>query len=334
MSVAGVLRIRAIDAADNQPIEEFNVKIGFCETRRPDDPSPRGISSSLINPGVNIQGTKKEYRLDGQAVGTPYKVIVAAKGYETQMLPRVEAQRADTAPRVDVPLKRIRPEDYQTVAGRLLHADGTPIAGAQVRLLLGSEVPQRIDPFTQQQRRDGWRFYHWDLLSRDDIENRDKCVQLLKTASDSDGNFRFDGVKKGTPWMELFYFGKGLMSQRYNNLRSRDENELTQLKFTAQQPSRLIVRVRPRQVSGSPQRDARRGRLHARAERRETRLRQPEGEPRKPQSADNLFAPSVGRLCGPNQQETHPLGQWGIHGHEPCLPESPCAGRRTVGDRI
>ena len=243
MSVAGVLRIRAVDAADNQPIEEFNVKIGFCETRRPDDPSPRGISSSLVNPGVNIQGTKKEYRLDGQAVGTPYKVIVAAKGYETETLPRVEAQRADTARRVDVPLKRIRPEDYQTVAGRLLHVDGTPIAGAQVRLLLGSEVPQRIDPFTQQQRRDGWRFYHWGLLSGDDIENRDKCVQLLKTASDSDGKFRFDGVKKGTPWMELFYFGNGLMSQRYNNLRSRDENELTQLKFTAQQPSRLIVRV-------------------------------------------------------------------------------------------
>lgn len=243
MSIAGLIRVRALDADSREPLDEFNVRLGFCEIRKPDDPRARGISSYLINPGVNIQGTKKEFRLDGQVVGTPYKLIVSAEGYEPTTIARVEAQAADTAELLDVPLNRIRAEDYQTVAGRLIDADSNPIVGAQVRLLLGSEEPHRIDPFTLKRREDGWQAYHWGLLSRDDMENRFKCVQLLKSVSDSTGKFEFSGVKKGPPWMELYYFGNKLMSQRYSNLRSRTAAELPKLVLKAERPSTVRVIV-------------------------------------------------------------------------------------------
>ncbi len=240
MQSAAVIRVRAVDAETLSPIAEFNVKIGSCEDRRPGDPNIGGIPTSLIEDGVNVQGTQTEYRLEGQLPGAPYKVVVSAVGYESATVPRVEAQTADISKVLDVPLKKSRPGDYQAVAGRLIDADGQPIVGASVRLLLGSEIPI---PATGQQQMSGWSFYHWDLLRRDDIENRDKCVQLLKTVSDGDGRFEFKAVKKDTPWMELFYFGENLMSQRYSNLREFSDADLADLTAQAEKPASITIDI-------------------------------------------------------------------------------------------
>jgi hypothetical protein len=237
LQAAGVLIARAVDAGTNAPIASFNVKLGFCEDRRAGDPRPGGIPSSLTRQGENIQGTKKEFRLSGQTPGTPYKLIVSADGYETKIVDRVEVQSAEVAKTLDVPLKRLRAEDYHSVAGQLLDAEGNPIAGASVRLLVGGAVPQPMGNGRMQ----GWRFYHWGLLRRDDIENRDQCLQVLKTTSDVDGRFEFTGVRKETPWLELFYFGTNLMSQRYSNLRDFSDLELTDLVVQAEAPASLTV---------------------------------------------------------------------------------------------
>ncbi|MCA9131122.1 MAG: hypothetical protein KDB22_28755, partial [Planctomycetales bacterium] len=89
----------------------------------------------------------------------------------------------------------------------------------------------------------GWRFYHWDLLKRDSIENRDQCEQLLRTVSDQEGRFRFEKVKRHTPWLELYYTGEKTLAQRYSNLRDVDEAKLQELELVAQRPSEMIVKV-------------------------------------------------------------------------------------------
>ncbi|KLU04428.1 hypothetical protein RISK_003482 [Rhodopirellula islandica] len=237
LQAAGVLIARAVDASTNAPITSFNVKLGFCEDRRAGDPRPGGISSSLTRQGENIQGTKKEFRLNGQTPGTPYKLIVSADGYETKIVDRAEVQSAEGAETLDVPLKRLRAEDYHAVAGQLLDSEGNPIAGASVRLLVGGAVPQPMGNGRMQ----GWRFYHWGLLRRDDIENRDQCLQFFKATSDADGRFEFTGVRKETPWLELFYFGTNLMPQRYSNLRDFSDLELTDLVVQAEAPASLTI---------------------------------------------------------------------------------------------
>ncbi|WDQ18712.1 MSCRAMM family protein [Rhodopirellula sp. P2] len=237
LQTAGVLIARAVEEGTNAPIASFNVKLGFCEDRRAGDPRPGGIPASLMRQGENIQGTQKEFRLDGQTPGTPYKLIVSADGYETKIVKRVEIRSPDLAEVLEVPLKRMRPENFHTVAGQLLDADGNPIAGASVRLLVGSAIPQPM----KNGRMQGWRYYHWGLLRRDDIENRDQCLQLLKTASDANGRFEFTGVRKETPWLELFYFGPDLMPQRYSNMRTFSDFELTDLVVQAEAPASLTV---------------------------------------------------------------------------------------------
>ncbi len=240
MVPAASIRIRAVDANTGKPIPTFNVRLGFCEEREAGDPESSGIPATLIQQGVNVLGTQEEFRLEGQAPGAVYKAIVSAAGYEPTTLARAVAT-ADNIDAMTAELQPMREEDYQMVAGTLLDADQNPISGASVRLLLGSEIP--IPSKNGGGQMEGWRFYHWDLLSRDDIENRDKCVQLLKAVSDENGRFEFPNVKRFTPWMELFYFGRDLMPQRYSNLRNYTDESLANLKPIAEHPASLVVKL-------------------------------------------------------------------------------------------
>ena len=239
---AGILFLRAIDSETGESIEAYNVRLGFCEQKQADDLQPNSLSSSLINPGTNLQGESKEFRLENQVVGTAFKVIVSAVGYEPTTIDRMVTQSIAGAELIDVELSKLDPEDYQTVAGRLIDADGEPVVGAAVRLLAGRDVPQ-ANRRGFGKSMGGWNFYHWGLLSADQIEGRDQCEQLLKTVSDAQGLFRFVGVKRDAPWLELFYFGDGIFAQRYSNLRDRDDRELEQLELPAARPAQLTVRI-------------------------------------------------------------------------------------------
>lgn len=241
----GLLRVRAVDSETEKPLPAFNVRIAFCEDMQTGDLSPRSINSSLIEEGVNIQGDVHEYRLDNQVAGTAFKVIVSAAGYNPTTVARMVTVTASSAECVDVPLVKEDMRDFQVVAGRILDADGRPVAGAAVRLMNGRAVPgpQLALPGIPQQRMGGWQYYHWDLLKRDDIENRDQCEQFLRAVSDRDGKFRFEKVKRDTPFLELYYTGEGIFAQRYSNLRDRTEAELQELVFVADRPSELRILV-------------------------------------------------------------------------------------------
>ena len=252
LQLTGLIRIRAVDATSRKVIPEYNVKLGFCEQRKPDDPELSGLSSDLMNPGVNIMGTTPEYRLDRQTIGMPHKVIVSAEGYEKRTLPRIVAVRSDKAKRFDVHLQRINPNDYQRIAGRLVDAQGKPIANTRVRLLVGREIPVPTltnggiqlnifgRPRAPNYEMRGWEAYHWDLISSNHFEDRFECSQLLNTVSDQDGRFEFERVKREGPWVEIFYFGDDVMSQRYSNIRER--TNLENLVLKAKEPSTLLVK--------------------------------------------------------------------------------------------
>lgn len=239
---AGILYLRAIDSKTGEPIDAYNVRLGFCEQSQAGDLHPAGLSSSLIQPGTNLQGDSNEFRLDNQVIGTAFKVIVSAVGYESTTIDRMVTQSIGDAKVVDVGLSRFNPDDYQTVAGRLVDANGAPVVGAAVRLLVGRDRPW-VSREGFGKSMGGWNFYHWGLLSRDDIEGRDQCEQLLKTVSDANGRFRITGVKRDAPWLELFYFGDGIFAQRYSNLRDRDDRELERLELIAALPAQLTVRI-------------------------------------------------------------------------------------------
>lgn len=240
LEVEGVIRLRAVDNATGAPIPEFNVKLGFCQNTEPEDPRPNGISSELTNPGITIQGTTNEYRLGNQVVGVPYKAIVSAVGYESALLDRVVSVSRADADLQDVKLKKVNPDNYQVIAGKLVDASGTPIVGAAVRLVVGGSIPT-TGRRNSSRSESSWRAYHWDLLQRDSIGRFDQCLQFLKTVSDPEGRFRFEAVKKDAPWLELYYYGEDVLNQRFSNLRDRTDDELESLKFVSEEASTVIV---------------------------------------------------------------------------------------------
>lgn len=103
---AAVIRARAIDAKTGQPIPSFNVKLERCDQADllPDDINAGGIEVSLMNPGVNVHGTTKEFRLEGRIPGSVYKLIVSADGYQTKTVRRVSATVGNKPNLVDVKL--------------------------------------------------------------------------------------------------------------------------------------------------------------------------------------------------------------------------------------
>ena len=106
MTPTAVLRIRAIDEATGDPIPEFNVRLGHCKSRLDGDKRGSGISSQLINPGVNIHGTRKEYKLDHEFAGAVYKVVVSAKGYQTKTIERMQTVVESDSKLIDIALTK------------------------------------------------------------------------------------------------------------------------------------------------------------------------------------------------------------------------------------
>lgn len=106
MIPAAVLRVRAIDETTGEPIPEFNVRLGSCKARQEGDRPGNGIYAHLVNPGVNIHGTQKEYTLDHQFAGAVYKVTVSAKGYQTKTIERMQTVVRSESKLIDVSLTK------------------------------------------------------------------------------------------------------------------------------------------------------------------------------------------------------------------------------------
>ncbi|MEM7454997.1 MAG: carboxypeptidase-like regulatory domain-containing protein [Planctomycetota bacterium] len=101
-----IIRARAIDAETGEPIPEFNVRVDFCDAEEVGDVSRGSIASSLINPGTNVHGTMKEFRLGHLVERRVFKLIVSADGYETTIVDRAVAVTAGEDELLDVALEK------------------------------------------------------------------------------------------------------------------------------------------------------------------------------------------------------------------------------------
>lgn len=226
----GVIMVRAVDAKTRQPLPEYNVKVNFTSDRKQGDPS-MSLNTTLIDQGINVLGPDGHYRLGHLLPGLPLQVMVSAEGYDPVVLRQVEAIPADEAKPLVVAMAKIDPSSLLTVAGTLLNSAGQPVAGANVRLIVGKHKPDQ----------ENWPFYHWQSLSSGDVKRHEHCLQFLTTATDRDGRFSFKEVK-ATPWLELFHTGGGVAPSRYPDLRSTTK-DLSRLSLQAPNPAMLTFEV-------------------------------------------------------------------------------------------
>jgi uncharacterized GH25 family protein/uncharacterized protein (DUF2141 family) len=239
MTLEAVIRIRAVDKDSGKPIPEFNVRVSHSRERKNNEPRA-SISVSYSREGINILGHQTEFKMQYLAENTPVQVIVSAKGYKSETLPRVLAVRSDKAELLDVALE---PGAYETVRGRIAFPNGRPVFGAKVKLIVG-----KVNPISERSREragpaDKWPNYHWGGITSGQLRTSDLCLQFLSTATDVTGNFVFPEVSKDGVWIELFYLGGGTAPARYPDLRTTFANLFDNVNLTATPASSLTLFV-------------------------------------------------------------------------------------------
>lgn len=86
----GVIRVVAIDKVTGKRLPSFNVKVMKSQASQPNDPVSH-IHPHQSDPGTSIVSPSAEFRLGSLQVGTPLKIVVSAKGFESKALERAEA---------------------------------------------------------------------------------------------------------------------------------------------------------------------------------------------------------------------------------------------------
>lgn len=251
MESEAVIRVRAVDSETGDAIPEFNVRVAFSPDRRASDPDLSGLASSLIDPGTDILGAVKEFRLGHLPEGAALQVTVSAKGYDKSVLRRMEAVVESESESLDVELFREDETLFSTVSGVLKDSAGKPVSGATLKLVVGSQSPLAGAPgfigFRVQFDNDvvnerDWRFYNWHSVESGNIKSDPQCLQFLTATSGADGTFSFPHVRRA-PWMEVFYKDDRVANGRHVIDDSQEAENLKDIEIEAPLPGSVKVIV-------------------------------------------------------------------------------------------
>ena len=227
MEMEAVIRLRAIDAMTKKPIPEFNVKIAF-----PSNGSrwSGGISSHLMNPGTEILGETKEFRLGQLTPGNQLNCTVSAKGYVKSLVENVEAVVEHGSKPLDVELTPEDPSMFWNVAGKLFDSKGDPVRAALVRVMV-------LDPKFANGISD-----NWTLIETEQIAMNASCLQYSKTTTSKDGAFRLVRVQKDGV-IVLAFSGKGIANKLFRVPDHYQAADMADLECEATRCGKLNITV-------------------------------------------------------------------------------------------
>jgi beta-lactamase regulating signal transducer with metallopeptidase domain len=229
MVSAGVVLGRVVDGKSGKPIKKFVVQLTFSPDRQPGDVSS-GLLYSLTNPGQSFQSTDGRFRLNDLVVGLALQVTVLADGYEKGVVTRVLVAQPDSAEVEEVRLEPIDPATLQTVRVRMVDAQGKPITGAQLRLIVAGprDVGERHQfPF------------NWTMITTGQIGQQGRIKRFLTGTSDAKGEFAFENVPKDLE-MELVWWGKGVVPGRADHLENMDQEAGKPFEITTPAGARIV----------------------------------------------------------------------------------------------
>gem|GEM_PF-2801685 len=209
---AAAVRGRVVDADTGEPVPVFNVKLGFCQRPQPGDTRPMSMGSDLSKPGSDFSGPTGNFVINDLVDLAPYQMTIEAPQYEREVIERVIASRSED----DIPefkLTRVDPKNYQEVSGRVQSADGTPLAGIIVKLLVSKELRAKWSRFP----------LNWQMVENGQIEQFSGCLQFLSVVTDSQGIFRFPMVKRDAE-LDLFYWGGTMAPGMVRKLAETHDN--------------------------------------------------------------------------------------------------------------
>ncbi len=195
MRPAAVIRGRVVDAESGQPIQHFNVRLGFTPERKPDD-AVGSFSSELGNPGLTVESKDGLFTIGELSNRLACSLTVQAEGYERTVIRRVVAWTTREPDAVKVALTRLDPAKVSSLSGQVLDHRGEPVTGAQLRLIVLTPQPtSAVD-----------RDYNWYQIKSGELAARPECEQFLSLVSDAEGRFEFKKIVPGK-LLQLAYWG-------------------------------------------------------------------------------------------------------------------------------
>lgn len=171
MDAEGWVAGRVADAATGEPVTSFVVRVDFCREKQEGDRSTT-LNMSLNNPGVTFDEADGAFRVGPLAAGSAWTLTVQAEGYAEHVVPRAVALPEPAA--AEVLLERAD----GSVRGRVVDAEGAPVAGAVMTLL------------AHRDERHARKAFEWTNMRF----RRDEALFVRTTATDADGAFAFDRV--------------------------------------------------------------------------------------------------------------------------------------------
>jgi Carboxypeptidase regulatory-like domain len=228
---AALVRGHVVDALSRQPAVPYRIRIMISHDHRPGEPAP-GMLTSLIEEGRVITKSDGEFEFGDFPRGTPLRLMVTADGYEAKAVERAVALPPNEFKPIEIRLLKLDPGALRTFDGRLVNADGKPVAGASVRLWTATTTPE--DPSTFP--------FNWTMIQTGQLEQNDSCRQFLTTTTDADGRFRFSGVRVAF-YAEVDYWGKGIAADRQPVHFPPDASKPMELRLHAQPGARLVVEI-------------------------------------------------------------------------------------------
>ncbi|MGH7139307.1 MAG: hypothetical protein ACREHD_26475, partial [Pirellulales bacterium] len=125
------------------------------------------------------------------------------------------------------------PAKLVTYRGRLVDTHGSPIAGAQLRLIVATDrnADNRNDfPF------------NWAMIQTGQVATQNGVRRFLQAATGKDGLFHFERIPREVD-TELVWWGKGVTPGRRPGLEKLGEREREAIEITLDPPARIAGRV-------------------------------------------------------------------------------------------
>lgn len=226
-SPPGLIRGRVVDDA-GLPVKNFRVRVWFTSDPRPNDGN--GGVSGVLSSGVNFSSPEGSFELKDMRTGSAYQVIVIAAGYRTQIVGRAEVIPSTRNEPVLFSLQRLGPEDTTVIAGQLLSADGSPMPGVSLRLLVG--LPNQAPRL------------NWEDTFDDKPDRAGEIAQNLASKTDQDGRFRFNNVQTGGS-IALFHQGGDVPATIHEGLEVKSRQAQAELRLRCQQGGKIQITVAP-----------------------------------------------------------------------------------------
>lgn len=198
----GLLQGRVIDAVTKQPIRQFRIKLHFSRVRQPGD--ARGSYNGMwSDPGLTFQADDGRFEIQPLMVGLPLEIIVEAKGYERQSVPRAVAGSIHDATDLAI---RLTPKTVMApyaLTVRLRDDAGKPLSNAELRLIVSKNQPTGRDDSA----------FNWALIDSSNLAEKSYVEQFLPGVTDAEGKCEFKDIVPGR-YVQLAYWGAGVPKGR------------------------------------------------------------------------------------------------------------------------